>query len=82
MLQARFNSIWISVVSFLSLSTPLFVFLGVERIPAFGNHNGRAFSISQKQIASAWSKGDLYLLGVGKADITGFVEEIGVFTFN
>jgi hypothetical protein len=78
--QTRFNNIWIFVVSFFSLSTLLF--FGAERLPgllarnAIGNRNGRSFLISKKQVAnsSAETRGDLYLLGVGKADITGYVE--------
>jgi hypothetical protein len=66
MLQSRFNAIWIFVVSFLGLSALLL--LAAERFPVTGNRSGR---ISKKQVAAA--KGDVYLLGVGKADITGFV---------
>jgi hypothetical protein len=67
--QTRFKALWIFVVSFLGLST-LLLFTG-ERLLLTSDHNGgRTFSISTEQVSA---KGDIYLLGVGKADITGYV---------
>lgn len=70
MLQTRLNALWVFVVSFLGLSGLLF--LAADQLQVAGNHNGRIFSTAKEQVAA---KGDLYLLGVGKADITGFVDE-------